>query len=57
MMKHARSLIQHVMEWKKPANDGKLSASQANNAEVEGAVVKKRVKMNWWSLTSKCNSE
>ena len=43
-MKLARALIQHVTDWK-PTKDGKRSASQANNAEVEGAVVKKRVKM------------
>ena len=43
-MKHARSLVQRVMEWK-PTKNGKRSASQANNAEVEGAVVKKRIKM------------
>ena len=40
----ARTLIQGAVKWK-PENGGKRSATQANNAEVEGAVVKKRIKM------------
>ena len=42
-MQLARSLIRGMMKWK-PVNK-KRSASQANNAQVEGAVVKKRVQM------------
>ena len=43
-MKQARTLIQEAVKWK-PENDGKRSATQANNAAVEGAVFSKRIKM------------
>ena len=43
-MRYVRTLIQDAVKWK-PENDGKRSATQANNAAVEGAVVSKRIKM------------
>ena len=43
-MKHAQTLILDAVKWK-PENDGKRSATQANNAAIEGAVVSKRIKM------------
>ena len=43
-MKHARSLIQHAMEWK-PASNKRKRTDEANNEAVEGAVLNKRVQV------------
>ena len=44
-MKFARSLIRQAMEWKPTEKGRKRSAAEANNASVESAVLKQKVRV------------